>query len=436
MESTSHLPEKISKEAVLKKSSCGQNKARIRALMLSFSLLLAQVGLVSVPVNGAALSSRKPSFDLPANDIIDEELPVEDSKKDGAADNADLKSINLAPLKLKDATQADEAPNAGEKAGGDKGSGEKAGEDSTLKVGATINQFVPKENQGGTAGGDLPKLDLKDSAAAKDEKAGRGFRKGKKDKVSDLTKGTVQDQAKALNLQPVALMESPEEVQDKAKLLEDSERQQIAGLWESTLERNPKIQFVVQKLVPTSEKGHATHIMMKSMSSLLFGAIGSMGMIAPNQGTYMAQNFAASLLGQLNGSLDKKALERMSLNQAELIMLYEMVTNTAQNVVDNYRSYKKNVQHMSRATTDLEELRNMAGLAAKTPSQELEMQYTLRKAQRDVDSLVDDVHRYRQNLIDLAGREAVDKLDNLMNDEMQKLENTQIAPSLKSKPNM
>jgi chorismate synthase len=126
----------------------------------------------------------------------------------------------------------------------------------------------------------------------------------------------------------------------------------------------------------------------------------------------------------------------MSLNQAELIMLYEMVTNTAQNVVDNYRSYKKNVQHMSRATTDLEELRNMAGLAAKTPSQELEMQYTLRKAQRDVDSLVDDVHRYRQNLIDLAGREAVDKLDNLMNDEMQKLENTQIAPSLKSKPNM
>jgi hypothetical protein len=46
------------------------------------------------------------------------------------------------------------------------------------------------------------------------------------------------------------------------------------------------------------------------------------------------------------------------------------------------------------------------------------------------------VHRYRQNLIDLAGREAVDKLDNLMNDEMQKLENTQIAPSLKTKPNM
>ncbi|MBX9942009.1 MAG: hypothetical protein K2Y32_22275 [Candidatus Obscuribacterales bacterium] len=428
MESAGHLLEKISKEAVLKKSSCGQNKARIRALMLSLSLLLAQVGLA--PVHGAALSSRKPSFDLPANDIIDEDLPVEDNKKDSASDNADLKSINLAPLKLKDATQ-EEAQPAGEKA-----NGAKEGEEGTLKVGATINQFVPKENQGGTTGGDLPKLDLKDSTSAKDEKGGRGFRKGKKDKVSDLAKGTVHEQAKALNLQPVALMESPEEVQDKAKLLEDSEKQQIAGLWESTLERNPKIQFVVQKLVPTSDKGHATHIMMKSMSSLLFGAIGSMGMIAPNQGTYMAQNFAASLLGQLNGSIDKKALERMSLNQAELIMLYEMVTNTAQDVVDNYRSYKKNVQHMSRATTDLEELRNMAGLAAKTPAQELEMQYTLRKAQRDVDSLVDDVHRYRQNLIDLAGREAVDKLDNLMNDEMQKLENTQIAPSLKTKPNM
>ncbi|HMY04173.1 MAG TPA: hypothetical protein PKA48_12485, partial [Candidatus Obscuribacter sp.] len=239
-----------------------------------------------------------------------------------------------------------------------------------------------------------------------------------------LGKGSISDTAKSINAQPLALIESQDEVMQKAEVLENSEKKQIADLWESTLEKSPDIQFVVQKLVPTSDKGHATHIMMKTISSLMFGAIGSMGMVAPNQGTYMAQNFAASMLSQLNGAMDKKQLERMSLNQAELIMLYNMVRGTADKLVDNYRCYKKNVLHMSRATTDLEELRNMAGMAAKSPAQELEMQYTLRKAQRDIDGLVDDVHRYRQNLIDMAGNDAVSKLDNQVKEEIQKLEDT------------
>ncbi len=74
----------------------------------------------------------------------------------------------------------------------------------------------------------------------------------------------------------------------------------------------------------------------------------------------------------------------------------------------------------------------MAGMAAKSPAQELEMQYTLRKAQRDIDGLVDDVHRYRQNLIDMAGSDAVCKLDNQVKEEMQKLDTTTIVDPAQS----
>ncbi|MBK9773400.1 MAG: hypothetical protein IPP57_21720 [Candidatus Obscuribacter sp.] len=63
--------------------------------------------------------------------------------------------------------------------------------------------------------------------------------------------------------------------------------------------------------MPTSDKGHATHIMMKMLSSVMYGAVGSMAMVS-TQGTYVAQNFAASLLGQLNGTLDKQLSQDVS----------------------------------------------------------------------------------------------------------------------------
>lgn len=374
-----------------------------KALSLALSLVLSQVLLsgsaaaISLPTSG-----KKPSFVLPTTDIIDDELTSEENGSTTSGATPGQEKPSLAPLKLKDAS--DES---------------NVGEDGALKTGATINDFVPKGPEDGVKGGALPKLDLKGD-------------KDTKGKTGVLGKGSLSDTAKSINAQPLALIESQDEVMQKAEVLENSEKKQIADLWESTLEKSPDIQFVVQKLVPTSDKGHATHIMMKTISSLMFGAIGSMGMVAPNQGTYMAQNFAASMLSQLNGAMDKKQLERMSLNQAELIMLYNMVRGTADKLVDNYRCYKKNVLHMSRATTDLEELRNMAGMAAKSPAQELEMQYTLRKAQRDIDGLVDDVHRYRQNLIDMAGSDAVCKLDNQVKEEMQKLDTTTIVDPAQS----
>ncbi|MBK9773401.1 MAG: hypothetical protein IPP57_21725 [Candidatus Obscuribacter sp.] len=89
----------------------------------------------------------------------------------------------------------------------------------------------------------------------------------------------------------------------------------------------------------------------------------------------------------------------MSLTQGEIISLYNMVRTTADRLVDQYRCYKKFTVSMDRAATDLEDLRNMAKDArvGQDAAKQLEMEYTLRKAQRDIDEKVEDVHRYRQN---------------------------------------
>jgi uncharacterized membrane-anchored protein YhcB (DUF1043 family) len=54
-------------------------------------------------------------------------------------------------------------------------------------------------------------------------------------------------------------------------------------------------------------------------------------------------------------------------------------------------------------------------------AKQLEMEYTVRKAQRDMINISDDIHRYRQSLTDMAGNDAVDKLDQDVQTELQNL---------------
>ncbi|MBK7837011.1 MAG: hypothetical protein IPJ49_04830 [Candidatus Obscuribacter sp.] len=378
------------------------------ALALSSQLSLTDAAMaISLPTSG-----KKPNFHLPAADKLDDSVTESDTTADSTTGSTEAdKPLDLSSIKL----------------GDDKAKSDTPSEEGTLKTGATINQFEPKGPMGeGTTG--LPSTSIK-LGEGKDDKADKKDKKDKKDsKTAALGKGDVKDTAKAVNAQPLALINSNEELNEKSELLDNSEKKQIADLWDATLERSPDIQFVVQKLVPTSDKGHATHIMMKMLSSVMYGAVGSMAMVSPTQGTYVAQNFAASLLGQLNGTLDKKQLAKMSLTQGEIISLYNMVRTTADRLVDQYRCYKKFTVSMDRAATDLEDLRNMAKDArvGQDAAKQLEMEYTLRKAQRDIDEKVEDVHRYRQNLMDIAGPEAIAKLDTQIKSEMQQLDDTKL----------
>lgn len=375
------------------------------ALALSSQLSLTDAAMaISLPTSG-----KKPNFHLPAADKLDDSVTESDTTADSTTGSTEAdKPLDLSSIKL----------------GDDKAKSDTPSEEGALKTGATINEFAPKGPMGeGTAG--LPSTSIK----LGDDKADKKDKKDKKDsKTAALGKGDVKDTAKAVNAQPLALINSNEELNEKSELLDNSEKKQIADLWDATLERSPDIQFVVQKLVPTSDKGHATHIMMKMLSSVMYGAVGSMAMVSPTQGTYVAQNFAASLLGQLNGTLDKKQLAKMSLTQGEIISLYNMVRTTADRLVDQYRCYKKFTVSMDRAATDLEDLRNMAKDArvGQDAAKQLEMEYTLRKAQRDIDEKVEDVHRYRQNLMDIAGGDAIQKLDIQIKNEMQQLDDTKL----------
>lgn len=96
-----------------------------------------------------------------------------------------------------------------------------------------------------------------------------------------------------------------------------------------------------------------------------------------------------------------------------------MVRGTADKLVDHYRNYRKEMTNLRLAEADLTALQTMVRETRSTqsPSTAIEMEYTLRKAQREINGITEDVRKYRQNLNDLAGGDAVAKLDKQLDEE-------------------
>lgn len=220
--------------------------------------------------------------------------------------------------------------------------------------------------------------------------------------------------AKQVNVLPLPLMESQDEFKKKAETVQDAERSELADLWEATLTRSPDIQFVIQKLMPNNgNPAHASTIMCRMLSTAMFGAMSAVGMMAPNVGVYAAQSVGASMIMNVLNMQESKIAKNARLSQTEAIMLYNMVRATADRLVDCYRNYKRNMHSWTMATKDLQDLQNMVADArqGQDTAKQVEMDYTLRKAQRDVENVSEDIKRYRQGLVDLAGPDAIAKLD-------------------------
>jgi len=251
----------------------------------------------------------------------------------------------------------------------------------------------------------------------------------KSTKKEDLEKQTKELGRK---LGPVQLQETDSESDKKAVTVVDAEKSELADLWDAALGRNQDIQFVVQKLMPAKDPKHTTAVMMKMLSTAMYGAMCASSMAMPGgmsagqmQGMYMAQNAGAGLvMNVLNGAAAKSA-RKAAVTETEAIMLYNIIRNVAEKVVENFHEYKKNRASVERGYQDYQDLQNMVSEArsGQDSAKQIEMEYTLRKARRDIDAVNDDVRRCRQALVDLSGPESVDKLDKQIAIEMDKVEN-------------
>lgn len=248
------------------------------------------------------------------------------------------------------------------------------------------------------------------------------------DKSGKLGNKVLKD-AKKVSVMPLALVESEDEAQKKTDTISDAEREQLTDLWNATINRSPDIQFVINRLQPNSNPNHATATAMKMLSGILFNAMQAVPfMLGPgvNPAMFMGTGVGSSALASLVQGQEAKNAKKQAISQEQATMLYKMVRDTADHLVEKYRGYKKQMNTYARALSDMQYLQSVVAETrpAQDAAKQIDMEYTLRKAQRDLDGVGDDVRMYRQGLSDLAGSEAVAKLDKQFDDEqiaLQKL---------------
>jgi len=171
-------------------------------------------------------------------------------------------------------------------------------------------------------------------------------------------------------------------------------------------------------------------VLMGLVQTAIFGGIGAAGMAAGS--SFGMQSGIASgqqMLFSLMRNRNAKAQRNIQLSQTEAILLYNNIRNVADKLVVNYRNYKRDVSALVKASSDLQDLQQMVQetRSRQDSASQIQAEYWLRKAQRDADFMADDAKRDRQQLVDLAGGEAVGKLDKDIGVEQMQVQ--QASPS-------
>lgn len=138
-----------------------------------------------------------------------------------------------------------------------------------------------------------------DTYAAKDNAAGTdptAPASGNSQSVVSSKKASDLGKNKPVDAGPLALRESEDEENQKIENELSAEKTQLQDLWQATILRNPDIQFVINKLQPTSDQSHATAYMMKALGQALFGVLAAAPMLAPtpSPAMFMGSNAGAS----------------------------------------------------------------------------------------------------------------------------------------------
>ncbi|MDR3613498.1 MAG: hypothetical protein P4L53_08020 [Candidatus Obscuribacterales bacterium] len=407
-----------------------------KSSMVLAVLMVAQ----SVPLNVMAFNlspnSKKSSLSAPVYAKLENSSSSTSSTTQPAPD--------LSPVKLGDAdaqaatsTSAAAAPEQTTEASSViPAAAEPVAEPSMAPVTTTPAVTAPAED-GGTLNATVEKEGFvpKPPVERTDNVVGEESVVSSKDKSKKQAQAEAHDKAvheMGAKLGPVELQESDDEMHNKVVTIVDAERAELAEVWDAALCRNQDIQFVVQKLMPTKDPKHSTAVMMKMLSTAMYGAMATSGMAMQSMGTgaYMAQSAGASLVMSVLNSAQSRSARKAAVTETEAIMLYNMIRGVADKVGENFHTYKKGISQVGRACTDYEDLQKMVSdaRASQGLDKQIEMEFLLRKARREIDGLNEDARHARESLVNLSGAEAVDILDKQIAIESQKIGQPLVNP--------
>lgn len=256
-------------------------------------------------------------------------------------------------------------------------------------------------------------------------------------KGSTVKPTTAIDQARKINAVPLALIQSETELEKQRQLGIDSERRQLTDLWTATINRSEDIRFVLTALQPTSNPKHSASTTMKFVSGALFNVIQSAPLMMPAGTGSMPLKIGAGVGGGMLSSLFGKSQSNAAeISREQGCILYTMIRNIADKLVENYRNYRRALDEYESAQNDLAELDEMSNAARATweAADQFQFEYTIRRSRRDARTCEQRALLRKLQLSDLAGPEAMQKLDEDIAKEKETMANLLNAPRTPLEP--
>jgi hypothetical protein len=224
---------------------------------------------------------------------------------------------------------------------------------------------------------------------------------------SQAASQSLYKQAEKVNVLPLPLIPTQGEMSERREIELSEESKQIAELWSSTIDRSPDIQFVINALQPTTDPRRSRSQAVKMIGGALFNVAQAapMAMGAP-AAVRLGTGMAGSLLDSLwRGNAKEKGTD---LSPGSLAAYYSMVRHTADRLVDAFRGYKS---ALDAAVLSEEFVDDVVTVSNQNLEQQAYFSLELIRAQRDVHLSHKRIDAYRYQLIDMAGLDAVAKLD-------------------------
>lgn len=208
-------------------------------------------------------------------------------------------------------------------------------------------------------------------------------------------------------------------------------KEELLDLWDAALVASHDVRFVVERMTPKKERIKSGG-MVRDLSQAMYGCIVAGEGLVKGMSTEGKESAGTKMIVNVLSQHQKAADRKAAVSENDAIILYKMIRDMAGKITTNYYNYKKYMNAIERAHVDLADLTAMVNESRpkQDPSAKLELDYLLRKAQREIDSMQAMMDRCRRELVTLCGTEAVDKVDVLLAEESS----SELAPQLVTEP--
>lgn len=209
------------------------------------------------------------------------------------------------------------------------------------------------------------------------------------------------------------------------KFYTDTEKDQLLELWRATIARNRTIQFVVRALSTNPNDLDKNNAIMQSLSKALFVPFYAVASVTQNALISGGTLVGARVVGDVVDNTNQKSSRTRDITKTEIVVMFMLVDEVAQRLRDAYYGYKQAKIENSLTKYELIPARLDAAesLQRKADSSIFFTRLVVRDLERKLRQL-DISHRsFRRVLVELAGEEAVDAVDVMIDVEVGELLN-------------